>query len=131
VKLWFDEDLSPTLVSIANQHGLEATCNRDRGLLGATDARLRAVVQAEGFVLVTDNASDFRPMFAREEIHPGLAVIPAEYGRAEQQRLTAVLIEFIIDAARAEGERPADFMVNRLVEVDDDGRVTVRELPPA
>ena len=65
MKLWFDEDLSPTLVQVANERGFEATCNRDRGLLGATDAELRAIVQAEGFVLVTDNAvglpADVRP----------------------------------------------------------------------
>jgi predicted nuclease of predicted toxin-antitoxin system len=129
VKLWFDEDLSPTLVSVANERGFEAACNRDRGLLGATDAQPRAVVQAEGFVLVTDNASDFRRMFARDDIHPGLAVIPAAYGRTEQQRLAPVLIEFIVDAARVAGEHPADFMINRLVEVDHQGRATARALP--
>jgi predicted nuclease of predicted toxin-antitoxin system len=42
VKLWFDEDLSPTLVRVANEHGVEATCNRDRGALGHKDAQLRA-----------------------------------------------------------------------------------------
>ena len=130
MKLWFDEDLSPTLVQVANEHGFEATCNRDRGKLGITDAELRTLAQAEGFVLVTDNASDFRPMFARDDIHPGLAVIPGEYGRAEQQRLAYVLIDFIVDTAHAGGEAPADYMVNRLVEVHDDATVTATELPP-
>lgn len=32
MRFWFDEDLSPTLVQIANERGVEATCNRDRGL---------------------------------------------------------------------------------------------------
>jgi predicted nuclease of predicted toxin-antitoxin system len=59
VKLWFDEDLSPTLVQVAHEQGFEATCNRDRGALGNTDRQLRRVVHREGFVLVTDNASDF------------------------------------------------------------------------
>jgi predicted nuclease of predicted toxin-antitoxin system len=89
VKLWFDEDLSPTLVLVANEHGFEATCNRDRDKLGVTDAELRTIAQAESFVLLTDDASDFRPMFARDDIHPGLAVIPGEYGRAEQQTPSA------------------------------------------
>ena len=65
MKLWFDEDLSPTLVQVANERGFQATCNRDRGVLGAKDAVLRRLVQAEGFVLVTDNATDFRPMYER------------------------------------------------------------------
>lgn len=71
MRLWFDEDLSPTLVRIANEHGLEATCNRDRGVLGHTDAQLRQLVQSQGHVLVTDNASDFRPMYRHDEVHPG------------------------------------------------------------
>jgi hypothetical protein len=41
VKLWFDEDLSPTLVQVANGLGFEATCNLDRGMLGASDPELR------------------------------------------------------------------------------------------
>ena len=130
MKLWFDEDLSPTLVQIATTRGYEATCNRDRDLLGATDASLRRVVHAEGFVLVTDSASDFRPMFAREIIHPGLAVMPGEHGRARQQAMAGRLLRFIADAARAAGETPADFMVNRLVEINDHGHGTARELPP-
>jgi len=116
-------------VQIANARGVEATCNRDRGLLGATDAQLRAIAQAEGFVLVTDNASDFRAMFAREQIHPGLAVIPAEHGRARQQQLAERLIDFILEAAAAQRESPADFMVNRLVEIDEHARGSTRELP--
>ena len=130
MKLWFDEDLSPTLVQVANAGGFGATCNRDRGLLGATDVQLRAIVQAEGFVLVTDNASDFRPMFTRDAIHPGLAVMSAEHGRAGQQRLADRLIAFIVGAAHEAGETPADFMVNRLAEIDDDGDTGARELPP-
>jgi hypothetical protein len=88
-------------------------------------------VQAEGFVLVTDNASDFRPMFARDDIHPGLAVIPAEPGRTGQQRLAAVLIDFIVGAAVAKAASPAEFMINRLVEVLDDGSASAHDLPTA
>ena len=71
MKLWFDEDLSPTLVQVAHERGFEATCNRDRDLLGIKDPRLRRIVQSEDYVLVTDNASDFRPMYRRDDIHPG------------------------------------------------------------
>jgi predicted nuclease of predicted toxin-antitoxin system len=76
VRLWFDEDLSPTLVQVAHEHGLEATCNRDRGVLGHTDVLLRQLVQSQGYVLVTDNASDLKPMYRRGELHPGMIVIP-------------------------------------------------------
>jgi len=48
VRLWFDEDLSPTLVQVAHELGFEGTCNRDRGVLGVSDAALRQLVQREG-----------------------------------------------------------------------------------
>lgn len=129
MKLWFDEDLSPTLVQVAHEHGLAATCNRDRGVLGHKDAQLRPLVQSQGYVLVTDNASDFRPMYARDDIHPGLIVIPASHGRTRQQQLTHSVIAWIADAAAQSGQTSAEFMINKLVEIDGDGLTTTYDLP--
>jgi predicted nuclease of predicted toxin-antitoxin system len=99
VRLWFDEDLSPTLVEVANERGFKATCNRDRGLLGRTDQELRRIVQNEAYVFVTDNASDFTPMYERDEVHPGLAAMPAEVTRERQKELVAALIDWLVSAA--------------------------------
>jgi predicted nuclease of predicted toxin-antitoxin system len=78
VRLWFDEDLSPTLVGVTHELGFDATCNRDRGVLGISDAPLGR--PARGVRLVTDNASDFRPMYLRDDVHTGLIVVPAGDG---------------------------------------------------
>ena len=129
MRLWFDEDLSPTLVQVAHELGFEGTCNRDRDVLGVSDAALRQLVQREGFVLVTDNASDFRPMYRREDVHPGLIVVPAGYGRATQHILTRDVISWISGVALESGQAAADYMLNRLVEIDQDGSVTSYELP--
>jgi predicted nuclease of predicted toxin-antitoxin system len=129
VRLWFDEDLSPTLVQVANELGHEATCSRDRGMLGSKDRDLRLRVQDEGCVLVTDNAADFRPMYARQEIHPGLIVMPAEYGREMQQHLARAVLDFVAKAAVDVAESAADFMINKLVEIGDDGECQILELP--
>lgn len=131
MKLWFDEDLSPTLVHVANDKGFEATCNRDRGVLGLKDPALRTLVQDEGAVFVTDNASDFRPMYARDHIHPGLIVLPGAHGRDVQQRLLSIAIDWIVNAATAAGESPEDYLVNTLVDVGDDGACTAQALPDA
>jgi hypothetical protein len=72
-----------------------------RSIRPGCTALLRAV-QGEGFVLVTGNVSDFRPMFAREEVHPGLVVMPGEYGRDGRQRLAGRVIDFIVATARPE-----------------------------
>jgi predicted nuclease of predicted toxin-antitoxin system len=131
VKLWFDEDLSPTLVQVANELGFEATCNRDRTMLGRSDHALRRVVQAEGYVFVTDNASDFRPMYARDDVHPGLIVMPATVGRIRQQQLAKTVIEWISNAAPAERHRPDEFMLGMLVAIDEGGGCSAEALPPS
>lgn len=50
MRLWFDEDLSHSLVQVACEFGLQAACNRDRGLLGHKDPQLAPTVTAEDFV---------------------------------------------------------------------------------
>jgi hypothetical protein len=86
-------------------------------------------VQGEGYVFVTDNASDFRPMYGRDEIHPGLIVMPGGDGRELQQELLCTIIEWIVSAADDAGQSPADFIVNTLVEIDSTGRSTAQDLP--
>ena len=51
--------------------------------------------------------------------------------RASQQRLAGLLIVFVVTESAQAGEAPADFMVNRLVEIDEHGRGSTRELPSA
>ncbi|HEX5308071.1 MAG TPA: DUF5615 family PIN-like protein [Solirubrobacteraceae bacterium] len=129
MKVWFDEDLSPTLVAVANQCGVQATCNRDRGMLGYKDNQLRPVVQSEGFVFATDNAADFQPMYERDSIHPGLLVMPAGVGRERQQQLARTVLDWIAHAAAAASESAADYMVNKLVRIDEQETCTAETLP--
>lgn len=76
MKLWFDECLTPTLVQRANQRGYWATCNRDRGLLGISDADLHPVVIEEEAVFVTNNESDFVTLSREVDLHTGLVILP-------------------------------------------------------
>lgn len=131
MKLWFDEDLSPTLVALANSLGLQATCNRDRGRLNATDRQLRVAAHAEDYVIVTDNGRDYRPLCRREDVHPGLIIVPADRGLAAQQQLTEAVITWIRDRASASGVAAHDFMVNKVVEIDEHGVCTAEDLPPS
>jgi hypothetical protein len=79
--------------------------------------------------LVTDNASDFRPMYARDEVHPGLIVMPAGHGRERQRDLARQVIDWIVSSAPATDQTPAQFMINTLVEIDADGVVAAYDLP--
>ena len=129
MKLWFDEDLSPTLVALANSLGLLATCNRDRGLLNATDRELRAAAHDEDWVIVTDNGRDYRALCRREDMHPGIIIVPADRGLAVQRELTVAVIGWIRGRATERGVDPRDLMINRVVEIDESGNCAEQELP--
>ena len=86
MRLWIDEDLSPSLVDVAHAHGLDATCNRDRGLLGSSDREVLRRCIDEDRTLVTNNLGDFRRLCETRAAHPGLIVIPT-LARAAQQEL--------------------------------------------
>lgn len=118
MRLWIDECLSPLLVRRSSELGYEATCNRDRGLLGASDRGILEQVRHEDFVLVTNNEADFVSLFGATELHCGLIVLPTRT-RAGQLRLLDKVITWINDRSAQVGERPADWMLNRAVEVDD------------
>jgi hypothetical protein len=82
-------------------------------------------------VLVNDNASDFRPMFARDAIHPGLILLPGGVGRERQQQLARTVIDWMVNAAATAREDTGDFMINTLVEIDEAGTSTRQDLPDA
>ena len=118
MKLWIDEDLTPRLVDPAHAHGYEATSNRDRGLLGATDAALYEVVVDGDYVFVTNNEQDFRRLCRAHDLHPGLIVLP-ERIRVEQVAMFERVLDYIEQHAARAGEASGSWMVNRVVEVDE------------
>jgi predicted nuclease of predicted toxin-antitoxin system len=128
VKLWIDEDLSPSLVEVCHEAGYQATSVRDRGKLSTKDYALAEIVLDEGWVLVTNNAGDFLKLAASADLHPGLVFI--ELGSAQQERDSlAVGIAHIEQRASTAEESTEQFMVNRVVEVDESGGCSDYEWP--
>ena len=77
------------------------------------------------FVVVTNNASDFRRLYATQPVHAGLIIIIPSVNRIGQQRLFLGALD---ELARF-GEP-----VNRVLEVDiegDDVTFNLYDLPPA
>jgi hypothetical protein len=129
VKFWIDECLTPALVGIAHKHGYEATCTRDRGVLGMPDEELLALAVGDEFVFVTNNHADFIGLCSNAELHTGLVVLP-QRPRDAQLPLFSDAISHIEQQADRAGEAPADWMLNRVVEVDDEsGECTDASLP--
>jgi hypothetical protein len=76
-------------------------------------------------VVVTNNASDFRKLYATQSLHTGLVIIIPSVNRVEQQRL----FHGALDELSRFGE-----LINRVLEVDiagDEITFDFYELPPA
>jgi len=119
VKFWIDECLTPALVGCAHTHGYEATCTRDRGELGTSDDELLTLAIGEEFVFVTNNHADFIGLCANAELQTGLVVLP-QRPRNAQLPLFSDAIAYIEHHADQAREAAADWMLNRVVEVDDE-----------
>lgn len=129
MKLWIDEDLSPSLVDVAHRHGLDATCNRDRAQLGRSDAEILEHCLNEDRTLVTNNFGDFRRLCEAHSIHPGLIVLPTPAREAQQQLLGVALTHIDRQTKLSGAADPGEFMINRVVEVGETGACVDFPLP--
>jgi predicted nuclease of predicted toxin-antitoxin system len=123
VKFLIDECLHTTLVAVAQTHGHECFHVNWLGLSGETDWNLMPRIIQESFTFVTNNARDFRKLYAREEVHAGLILIVPQVLPALQRELFEVALDNL----------PTDCdLLNEIIEVTiDDGaaRITRYTLP--
>lgn len=87
MRFLIDECLTVDLVSVAHQAGHEAQHVARIGRAGWKDWHVVRHATAGDFVLVTNNASDFRRLYTAEPLHAGLIVIVPSVGRREQRQL--------------------------------------------
>jgi predicted nuclease of predicted toxin-antitoxin system len=123
MKFLIDECLSIDLVSTANQAGHEAQHIARVGKAGWKDWNVARHAADGDFVLVTNNASDFRRLYARHSLHAGLLIIIPNVNRIEQQRLFLGAL----DELATVGE-----LINQVLEIDIDGddvTFTLYDLP--
>jgi len=124
LNLFIDECLSPLLARVLNETGEHSAMHpRDMGRLGEPDHVVLSRCLAEERVIVTENAIDFRKLVSREEIHPGLIILPS-VRRDEALRLLQEALGYLTKCGV-----PADVMVNHVLEVFPDGTFRLFELP--
>lgn len=113
-----DENPSPLLVGPARARGHEAMHVNHLGLRTETDWALLRVVAEHDWVLVTNNAIEFRGRYRQIELHPGVVFLLPAVRRAAQ----LALFEAALDHVR---ERPD--LVNTALDVafDAAGRPVV------
>jgi len=123
VNFLIDECLHTSLVDVATERGHEATHVNFRGLSGVKDWNLMAPIREGEFTLVTNNARDFRRLYAREEIHAGLVILIPNVTPEEQR----VLFDAALDELGAGAG-----LINEALEVglvDGEIQITRYELP--
>lgn len=98
LKFLIDECLSPKLVDVAIKHGfMGSSCVIHRGWSGLKDWELMNKVYENDFILVTNNAIDFRGrgktnpggLFAKSELHNGLVCLTASGQMNLQKQIDA------------------------------------------
>ena len=118
-----DECLHTSLVEVAVERGHEATHVTYRGLSGVQDWNLMAPIREGEFTFVTNNAKDFRHLYAQEDIHAGLVILIPNVPPIEQRELFDAALD---DLMVAPG------LINEALEVgivEGDIQITRYDLP--
>lgn len=117
----FDECVTPSLVALCHDHDHPATHVNHLGLNGRSDRALMATIIDGDYVFVTNNGADYKALYLLQALHPGLIVILPSSPSEHQLHLFKAVLDVI------EGERD---LINRIVEVDADYVVSMRDYPP-
>lgn len=123
MKFLIDECLTIDLVLTASHEGYEAQHVARVGKAGWKDWNVAKYAGAGEYILVTNNASDFRCLYAAELLHPGLVIIIPNVGRLVQQQLFQAAIKVL-----EENGEP----INQVLEIDlvgDEVVLSIYDLP--
>ena len=124
MKFLVDECLSIELVTVAAEAGYESHHVAHVGKAGWKDWNVLRHASENDFVLVTNNAADFRKLYAEESLHAGLVILIPNVPVDLQRRL----FKGAVSKLTAHGEP-----INHVLGVDLDGDDVIfdlYELPP-
>lgn len=86
------------------------------------DTVLRRCID-EDRIIVTENALDFRALVGKEDLHPGLIILPC-MGREQAWALLLRALTFLNESGEA-----GNVMVNHVLEVDEAGNMELYAMP--
>jgi predicted nuclease of predicted toxin-antitoxin system len=109
VKFLIDECLTIDLVRDAQEAGYEAYHIVHLGKARWKDWSIVAYCREKDFTLVTNNACDFRTLYARECLHPGLVILLPNVKRERQSLLFRSVLQRLSQLLD---------LTNRVLEVD-------------
>lgn len=113
MRFLIDECLPPALTVIANHGGHEAQHIVHIGKAGWSDQNVVRLATEGDFIVVTNNASDFRKLYAAQPLHAGLIILLPNAGREIHMQL----FKYALELLAANGEP-----INQVLEMGLDGQ---------
>jgi predicted nuclease of predicted toxin-antitoxin system len=122
VKFLVDECLSPNLVAIARARGhVESTHVTWLGLRSRKDWSIVRRAIDDGYVLTTNNTTDFLSLLRRQKVHAGLVCINVAHGLMSleaQKRLFALALDHLGGSEPINEMLEITLMEDRLVRIE-------------
>lgn len=97
MRFLIDECLHTSLVAVATDRGHEASHVVWLGLGGTADWDLMPRILDDDFCFVTNNAADFRRLYADLQLHAGLVILVPQVAPTMQRELFSVLLDQLDD----------------------------------
>lgn len=116
MKFLVDECLHTSLVAVAQTRGHECSHINWLGLSGETDWDLMPRIVEGNFTFVTNNARDFRKLYAKEELHAGLVIIVRQVLPARQREMFDAVLDELANC---------DELLNEVIEISVEEHVLV------
>jgi predicted nuclease of predicted toxin-antitoxin system len=126
MKFLIDEDLSPKAAErLRMESELDVIHVRDRDWLGQPDPIILQRAYEEDRILVTANVKDFQRLARARELHPGIVLFLA--GSLSRDEQLALLYKAVAELEQEllEGRD----MINRILEIDENGECSFYDLP--
>jgi predicted nuclease of predicted toxin-antitoxin system len=113
VRFLIDECLTVNLVREAEKAGFEAHHVAHLGKAGSKDWIIRDRAIKDDFVLVTNNATDFRTLYTAQDLHPGLVILVPNVVLEQQILLFRAALKMLFQLGDA---------INKVLEVNIVGK---------
>jgi predicted nuclease of predicted toxin-antitoxin system len=123
MKFLIDECLTVSLVSVAHEEGHEAYHAVHVGKAGWKDWNVARHAYDNDFIVVTNNAHDFRRLYMAYPVHAGLVILLPSIRREAQKRLFRAALDRLMIIGDP---------INQVLEVGfegDDVNFTLYDLP--
>lgn len=116
--------MSPRLVHMLWDRGLDTIHVRDRGMLGAPDHEVWRYAQSNERTICTINAGDFRRLAKAEDgDHQGVLAVASGHPASGQLDMTMAALNWLTT-----GSNSGAGFLNRYIEVNDNGEVVLAEI---